>query len=107
MKYRRWTTDEDAIIVATIRLSAVDAAARLNRTVASVEKRRSRLFISGKLTRVDGVKRPDSVTWTADEDAIIIATRDRPIREVAAQIPNHTAMAVGLRRTTLKRRGHG
>ncbi len=105
MNGRAWTKDDDAIISATIQRPAVEVAVELGRTRDAVNKRRSRLVAAGDLAKRDRRTRPDSVTWTAAEDAIVIETVGLPVREAAERIPGHTLNAVRLRRRGLRKRG--
>ncbi len=99
---RRWTPAEDACLVATIARQAVDVARELDRSPFAVEKRRERLFALGVLTERGRHPSHARRTWTADEDAIVRATVDHPISEVAARIPAHTSEAIRARRRTLR-----
>jgi len=102
MNGRRWTLDEDDHLVATIARPAVDVAIELGRSPVAVEQRRSRLFTVGALTERGRHPSHAMRTWTAADDAIVRATVDHPISEVAARIPAHTSEAIRARRRTLR-----
>jgi len=85
--------------------SAAEVAARLGRAVRAVERRRSHLVtISALPARVRPCPRAPRRTWTTDEDAIVRATRERPVHAIAIMIPGHTPEAIRCRRRTLRLR---